>query len=590
MKEARCQKNRSGTDDFHNISGIENMIIGLDVGGTHTDVVLLGPGGLRNRVKVLTDTTDLFSTVLAGLDRITRDIDPNEITQTVLSTTLTTNAIVENKLSPVGMIVTCGPGIHPDNYRTGIHYYMVKGGIDHSGREIQAIDEDQVRDAAQKMVDDGIAHVGVVGKFSTRSPDHENKICKLIEPDFEKVFPGHRISGNFSFPRRIATTFLNASIYPIHKKFFEAVKASLVAKGINAPIYILKADGGTMDFNTSIDFPGQSILSGPAASVMGSVAFAEDPSETIVLDIGGTTTDMAVLINRVPVLVPAGIEINSFKTHIRALHTRSVGLGGDSAVRVQSGELIIGPDRIGPAMAYGGPSPTPTDALFVLAQANDGDRDNAQRGIAAIAEQLGVSTEEAARRVFDKTCRLILEKADEMVRKINSKPVYTVREALEGYQIKPGHLLVLGGPAPHFARHFQEIAGYKVNTVPQWDVANAIGTALSRTTCEVTLFVDTYRCRAMAPEENYQAPVNPRITLAEAHEIALELLTQKALREGALPGEFETDVLESLEFNMIRNFQLIGRNIRIKIQVRPGLKHEHHEIAHMINNTPETGN
>ncbi len=566
------------------------MIIGLDVGGTHTDVVLLDAGGLQNRVKVRTDASDLFSTVLTGLNRITEKIDPQQITRTVLSTTLTTNAIVEKKLSPVGMIVTCGPGIHPDNYRTGDHFYIVGGGIDHSGREIQALNEDQVMDAAEKMRADGISHVGVVGKFSTRNPDHENKIVRLIESGFDKVFPGHRISGNFSFPRRIATTFLNASIYPIHKKFFTAIKKSLEEKGIRAPIYILKADGGTMDLDTSIDFPGQSILSGPAASVMGSVAFAEDPSETIVLDIGGTTTDMAVLINRVPVLVPNGIEISGFKTHIRALHTRSIGLGGDSAVRIRSGELTIGPDRIGPAMAYGGAAPTPTDALFVLEKVNDGNLESATRGIKAIADEMGVSAEAAARDIFDKTCRLILEKAGEMVEKINSKPVYTVREALEGHRINPDHLLVLGGPAPHFAKHFQKISDYKVKKVPQWDVANAIGAALSRTTCEVSLFVDTYRCRAMAPEENFSERVNPRISLAEVQEMAHELLLQKAMREGAAPGNFETDVLESLEFNMIRNFQLIGRNIRVKIQVRPGLRHDYHEITRMINNGPEKDN
>ncbi len=560
------------------------MIIGLDVGGTHTDVVLLSQDGLENRSKVLTDTGDLFSTIVTAIERITENVDPRQIHHTVLSTTLTTNAIVEGKLSPAGMIVTSGPGLHPDNFSTGDHYHPVSGAMDHSGREIQAVDENQVRQAAEKMRTDGIEHVGVVGKFSTRNPEHEMKISRLIEPEFAKVFPGHRTSGNFSFPRRIATTYLNAAIYPIHKQFFEAVRDSLTEKGITAPIYILKADGGTMDFNTSIDFPGQSILSGPAASVMGSVAFAEDPAETIVLDIGGTTTDMAVLINRVPVLVPHGIEINQFKTHIRALHTRSVGLGGDSAVRIQNGELVIGPDRKGPAMAYGGSDPTPTDALFVLGRVDGGDAKNARKGIQQIADQMGASAEEAARQIFDRTCRLILEQADEMVRAINSKPVYTVREALEGHQIKPGHLLVLGGPAPHFEEHFRSISDYNVSRVPQWDVANAIGTALSRTTCEVTLFVDTYRCRAIAPEEDFSESVNPRITAAEARAMAHELLMKKALREGAETDDLETDVLEELEFNMIRNFQLIGRNIRIKMQVRPGLKHDLQEIARMIHN------
>ncbi len=236
------------------------MIIGLDVGGTHTDVVLLGEKGLENRIKVPTDTSALFHTVLTGLERITERIDPQQVTHAVLSTTLTTNAIIEEKLAPVGMIVTCGPGIHPENFRTGDHFYTAAGAMDHSGREIEAVDTEAVGEAARQMAADGIRHVGVVGKFSARNPAHEIEIARQIEPIFEKVFMGHRISGNFSFPRRIATTFLNTSVYPVHKTFFEAVKSSLQQKGISVPIYILKADGGTMDFETAIDFPGQSIL------------------------------------------------------------------------------------------------------------------------------------------------------------------------------------------------------------------------------------------------------------------------------------------------------------------------------------------
>lgn len=558
------------------------MIIGLDVGGTHTDVVLLGEKGLENRIKVPTDTSALFNTVLTGLERITEPIDPQQITHAVLSTTLTTNAIVQKNLAPVGMIVTCGPGIHPDNFRTGEHFYTVSGAMDHSGREIQAVDTDAVREAARQMVAAGIRHVGVVGKFSARNPAHETEIAQLIEPMFEKVFMGHRTSGNFSFPRRIATAFLNTSVYPVHKAFFEAVKSSLQQKGISVPIYILKADGGTMDFETSIDFPGQSILSGPAASVMGSVAFAEPAAETIVLDIGGTTTDMAVLINGVPVLAAHGTEINEYKTLIRALHTQSVGIGGDSVVKVAGDELIIGPDRAGPAMAYGGPTPTPTDALYVLGKGGRGDAEAAEKGIQTIADQLGVTIKAAAYRIFDQTCRQILEKARKMVDKINSQPVYTVREALKGHQIAPDHILVLGGPAPHFAEHIQSISGYTVHKVPQWDVANAIGTALSRTTCEVTLFADTYKCQATAPEEMFLEKIHPRFSLKEARDMAHDLLMKKALREGGHTEDMETDVLEALEFNMVRNFRLIGRNYRVKIQVRPGLIHAYEQITRQL--------
>jgi N-methylhydantoinase A len=135
-----------------------------------------------------------------------------------------------------------------------------------------------------------------------------------------------------------------------------------------------------MRFDASIDHPAQTILSGPAASVMGSVAFAPRDRECLVLDIGGTTTDMAVLVNGVPLLDPIGIGIGDHKTLIRSLETVSIGVGGDSAVRVVDGKIHIGPDRLGMAMAYGGPVPTPTDAMFVLGIGDGGDLEKAREG------------------------------------------------------------------------------------------------------------------------------------------------------------------------------------------------------------------
>ena len=558
------------------------MIIGLDVGGTHTDVVLIGKDGLEKQIKVPTDTSALFHTVLAGLENITENVAIDQISHAVLSTTLTTNAIVQEKLTPAGMIVSSGPGIDPEAFRTNEYYHVVPGAIDHSGREIESVDPEKVRAAADALEKEGIRHVGVVGKFSARNPAHERQIEEIIRDRFDKVFMGHLISGNFGFPRRINTTFLNASVYPVHRSFFEAVKQSLQQKGITIPIHVLKADGGTMALDTSIDFPGQTILSGPAASIMGSVAFAQADKETLVLDIGGTSTDMAILINGVPLLAPYGVDIGGYKTLIRALKNQSIGIGGDSTVRVVDGRLKIGPDRTGPAMGYGGPAPTPTDALFVLERSEGGDRDLAVKGIEPIASQLGVSVEEAAYEIFDKTCREVLAGARRMIDGINSQPVYTVKEALEGYQVKPEHILVLGGPAPYFAEHFANISGYSVETIPECQVANAIGTALSRTTCEVTLFVDTQKGLATAPEESFSQTVNLHFTRQDAHRMVSELLTQKATRLGANAQDIETEMLEDLEFNIVRGFRLMGKNIRVKQQIKPGLIHEFQTVTQKI--------
>ncbi len=549
------------------------MIIGLDVGGTHTDVVLVGKKGLLKNVKVLTDTSDLFNTVLSGLTRITEGIEIGEIKRAVLSTTLTTNAVVQKKVPEVGMIISSGPGVDPESFRTGDHYHVVSGSIDHRGREIEGINAYRIEKIKADFITSGVKYVGVVGKFSTRNPAHERAMEKILGDDFSMVFLGHRLSGNLNFPRRIATTFLNASVYALHKKFFEAVQRSLNEKGLSIPIHILKADGGTMNFESSIDHPGQTILSGPAASTMGSIAHAPVEMDVISLDIGGTTTDISILAGASPLLEPVGIKRGKYRTLIRSLKSHSVGIGGDSLVSVADGVLSVGPMRKGPAMAYGGPAPTPTDALCVLGKVEDGDRPMAEKGIGTIADALGTSLADAAERIFDLTCDMILEEADKMVNKINGKPVYTVHELLEGYVVEPKKILVMGGPAAYFAERLNALSDLSVSAVPNCQVANAVGAALARTTCEVTLFADTERGFLTAPEEDYSEAI-PRSYNRERTKIkATELLRSKALKRGAGSEDFEVEVVEDLEFNMIRGFSTTGKNIRVKVQVKPGLIH-----------------
>ncbi len=554
------------------------MIIGLDVGGTHTDVVLLDRGGLLKEIKVTTDPSDLFNSVLTGLIKITEGIEPEKIHRIVLSTTLTTNAIVQKKFPEVGMIVSSGPGLDPELYRTNKNYFVVSGSIDHRGREIEPVDPTEIQEIGERLKKENIQCIGVVSKFSVRNPDHEFKIHEILKNSFEKVFLGHSISGNLNFPRRIATTYLNAAVYPIHKAFYEAVQKSLEAKGLSLPIRILKADGGNMNFNSSIDIPGQTILSGPAASVMGSVAFSSEDEDTFIMDIGGTTTDMSVLINRVPLLAPLGIRLGDYKTLIRSLDTLSIGVGGDSVVKLKNGQLEVGPERLGPAMAYGGPVPTPTDALFVLEEMKNGDREKSVNGIKPMAKELGLSVEAAASNIFEFTCRKILSEAEKMIERINEKPVYTVHELQEGYKVIPKTILVLGGPAPCFAAHFEEISEYKVKVVPRWAVANAIGAALARTTCEVIFYADTEKGVANAPAENYFRNITKNFDSNDAVKNAFDLLKQKALQRGADPDYLDLEVLEKMQFNMVRGFSATGKNIRVKVQVKPGLIHGYDNI------------
>ena len=549
------------------------MIIGLDVGGTHTDVVLLDSVGLRQEAKVATDSSDLFRSVRKGLEAVTEGIEPGQIRRIVLSTTLTTNAVIQNKIPPVGMIVCAGPGIDPESFRTNAHYICITGSIDHRGREIEPIRPEEIEAAGAAFRQNGIRHIGVVGKFSVRNPAHEIRIGELLADSFEKIFLGHRVSGSLNFGRRIATTYLNAAVFPIHKDFYEAVRRSLSAKGLVMPLRLLKADGGNMQLEASVDFPAQTILSGPAASVMGAVAMAAGDEDALVMDIGGTSTDMAVLIGRAPVLDPHGISIGPYKTLIRSLETRSIGMGGDSAVRLENGRLTIGPDREGPALIFGGRVPTPTDALAVLGEFEHDQQGRARAGLQPLAAALGVSVASLAAQVLETACRAMLSAAEGLTAHINGKPVYTLHEFKEGYQVRPQSLLVLGGPAPHFARHLQRLTPMTVRVVPRWQVANAIGAALARTTCEVALFADTEQKRVGAPEENFSLPISGAYGLQAAMQQAFDLLRVKAIERGANPEYLEMELVDSQQFNMVRGFQTTGKNLRVRVQVKPGLIH-----------------
>jgi N-methylhydantoinase A len=548
------------------------MIIGIDVGGTNTDAVLLGKQGIEKKFKETTNSADLFQTILICLKKLLDNVDPKDVKRIVLSTTLTTNAIVQRKMGPVGMIVTAGPGINPAFFKPCEHYYCVSGSINHRGVEKAPLNESEILEAAAKIKKAGIEYLGVVGKFSVRNPTHELQIKEILDKDFKQIFLGHHVSGNLSFPRRITTTYINAGVFALHKNFFEAINKALREMGLSIPLRILKADGGTMTLEASMSFPGQTVLSGPAASIMGAIPYAPEKQDAIVLDIGGTTTDIALFVDKAPLLEPVGIQWGDYKSLIRSLWTASQGIGGDSLVRVQDGKLSIGPDRKGPAMAFGGPEPTPTDALVVMGLMLADKPANAQKGIHSIAQQLGLEDIETADMIFKKCCNIIIKKCFEMIDKINKKPVYTVHEFLEKYQFSPEKILLLGGPAPCFAEKIEEMYQIKTIAIPESSVANAIGAALARTTSEVSLNADTELGTQTAYRENFIEKISHKYGQDELIQTANRLLKEKALKAGADPENIdELEVIELHKFNIVRGFRSRGKLFRTKVQIKPGL-------------------
>lgn len=547
------------------------MILGLDVGGTQTDTVLIGEGGVLAELKTPTGD-DLLETLRTALDGILQGFDPKEIERMVFSTTMVTNAIVQDRLDPVGMIVSAGPGMDPMWFSIGPSFHVVEGCLDHQGFEAKPLRREGVLSAASRIRKKGIERVGVVGKFSVRNPAHELQIAQWLKNDFSHIALGHRVSGILNFPRRIATTYLNAGLHRIHSQFAQSLLSILKEKDHTAPRYLLKPDGGTVELDQCMASPAGASQSGPAASVMGALALDGCEGACLVLDIGGTTTDMAVVLDGVPLLDPHGVRLGTFRTLIRSLFTQSIGVGGDSEISVdRKGRIKIGPLRKGKPIAFGGSLPTPTDAMATLGLLKDGNSEAAKEAMARLGGPLGVDPLGMAERVLKQMAQTIALSVEAFVYYLNSRPVYTVHEVLEGKKIAPDSVLIIGGPAPQLAPYVGEALGLPHRVPAHYDVANAVGAAVARVTSEITLQADTSRGTVIVPEANLNNRIDYRFNMEDALRLAQEVLRKQALGIGADPDALEVTVAEQLTFNMVRGYSRIGQNIRLKMCITPGL-------------------
>jgi len=547
------------------------LIIGIDVGGTHTDAVLIKDKRLVKKAKFLTRQDHLMTSLLSAADHLLEGEDVSRIERLTISTTLSTNAIVEQKIDRVGMVISSGPGLSPSLLPKFQDAYYVSGYMNHRGIEAAPLKEQEIEGILDDFRKKGIRNAGVAGKFSCRNPQQEIRIGDELKRATDHVSLGHRMSGQLNFPRRMATTYLNAAVWSRHRRFVQEIEDFIAERGITAPCYILKADGGTIELPQSVDTPAQTILSGPAASIMGTLPFVAPGQDAVILDIGGTTTDIAVLADGVPLLEPLGVTLGGYKTLIRGLRTRSIGIGGDSTVKVIQGRIVIGPERKGPAVAFGGSDPTPTDAMVVLGLLQIGDRQAAVQALQPLAGQTNRSLPEVAEAIFSLTCDLISHAVMDVIGEINSQPVYTIHELLEGKTIVPKALYVVGGPAEVMAAPLGKRLGYASHVPENSEVANAIGVALSRTTAEIALLADTERGVLTVAEEGLQMPISKRFTREEAIGFAREKLLEKARRLGASEQDMDMEITEDQVFPMVRDFYATGKNIRIKVQIKPGL-------------------
>lgn len=548
------------------------MILGIDVGGTHTDAVLISREDILSTVKVPTRHDDLLASILDALDGVLENQPQLSLEQFNLSTTLCTNAIVQDELASVGVLVSAGPGINPLEYKVGGHYLVVRGGLDHRGTEITPLDLDQAMAGVQEMLDAGLEVFAVVSKFSPRNPSHEQKLASLLEGKCAFLTQGHLLSGQLNFPRRIATAYYNSAVWPIFKQFVSAVEQSLAKKDLQPSSSVLKADGGTMPFEQARKFPVESIFSGPAASIMGIRFLCDITEDALLFDIGGTTTDIAVFANGDPLLEAEQVRLDHWPTLVRAMKTRSIGLGGDSAVQVKgNGKLQIGPRRLGPCLAQGGSCPTLADALNCTREICYGNIEASELGMTDLGRALGCECSEVSIKVIQEFCQSLLAEAKAMLSEINARPVYTIHELLENKQVVPKRIYVTGGPAKALASHLERVFGLPVEVPEHFAVANALGAAVSRPTMQVELYADTQKQTLAIPVLGIFSKINGQYSLQRGREdVMAELSKYVAQMWGWTKEETEIEIVEQSAMNMIRNEYLVGQDIRVKAQIKPG--------------------
>lgn len=549
------------------------MIVGLDMGGTHIDGVVIKDGKVINKIKKPTDRADLFGSIWGALEELLRDYDKSEIERINLSTTISTNAIVEDKVSQVGMIIQAGPGLNSDFLACGEENQFISGYVDHRGIVVEDLDLAEIEIAKRLFKSKEIKAIAVISKFCTRNPLSELNIAKILGKGFDPITLGHTMSGKLNFPRRVFTSYLNSAVHNIFKDFSESIKKSLEKEGISADLYILKADGGTMDIESAEGRPVETILSGPAASFMGITSMIDTKEDAILLDIGGTTTDIFFLVDQVPLFEPLGAKISKYNTLVRAIYSVSIGLGGDSSISIEGGALSIGPKRDGRPYAFGGPSPTPTDAMIYLELMDTpkgASKEKAGEAIKELSDKLKIPPKEVAQLVLDTMASMIKQKTDELLLEINSKPIYTIKELLYGKKLEPKSIIIIGGPASVLSCAIAKEYKLPCHFPANYEVANAIGAALAKPTIEITMLADTSKGILSVPEFGVYEKIPKDYSLDEAKERALELLKEFSITNKMADKDSYAEITEASSFNMVRGFYTSGKNIRIKAQIKPG--------------------
>lgn len=369
--------------------------IGIDVGGTNTDAVILDER-LDVVASVKSPTTlDTGEGVAAAIDAVLEaaGVDPARIAYAMLGTTHCTNAIVERRgLGRVGILrlgapaTTAVPPLEgwPADLREAIgdHAYLLSGGFEVDGRVLAELDEGEVREACRRMRGQ-VDAVAVVGVFAPIDERQEERVAQIAADELGVPVSRSARIGSLGLLERENATVLNAALMQTLRSMAHGFVGALRARGIDATPYFGQNDGTLMQLEYALEFPVLTIGCGPTNSIRGA-AHLSGATDALVVDIGGTTTDIGVLVGGFPRQSAHAVEIGGIRTNFRMPDVLSVGLGGGTVVRGAgvaggaAGPVALGPDSVGyrltsDALAFGGGTLTATDVALAVGGAEIAD-------------------------------------------------------------------------------------------------------------------------------------------------------------------------------------------------------------------------
>ena len=380
---------------------MDDYSVAVDVGGTFTDIVLCNLATNKQRVHKTPSTPDDPSTgFLTGLKEVlaANSVEASQVKHVFHGTTIATNAILENKGSPVGLLVPEGfkfvleigrhgtprlvnpqSWVKPERPVRPRDIVEVSERAGFSGEVLVPLDEDAVRAAARKFKADEITSIAVSFLHSYSNPIHENRAKELILEEFPnaQVSISSEVLAVFREYERTMTTVLNAYVMPRVSNYIGNLESSLQANAVDSSFSIMKSNGGMIGADIAVRQPVHTALSGPAAGVMATLQIAENTgvSNSISFDMGGTSTDVSLLLEGRPTTNLAG-RLGNWPIQLPMLDIATIGCGGGSIANVSPyGSLTVGPSSAGSVpgpVCYGkgGTSPTVTDANIVLGRIN----------------------------------------------------------------------------------------------------------------------------------------------------------------------------------------------------------------------------